>query len=397
MSKHICIAVGAAGVHALWVQSGALRWYAQAPLPDRDHLEAALCTMLSAAPRGRSRARATVVLSPRWVQTRQLQGLPAVASARTAAQLVRENEQSFFLWHGRPAMIVAQFARDRAAWAAAFDADCLDAVVRAARAARLRVVQIAPAVAAIAAAFPNERIVWPDGEDAFAIQGTLDGLADLRRVTAGATTECAPLPDLLRPIGACAYGYIPALAAAQAPHRLPLGWRPCADPARLRRRRSIANAAACIALAAATAAAAAAPSFRASLSARASERQLQGLAATRRDLASAQAELRRVSDGLDHAARFAAERGGITRLLATLSGAAPESTAILDIRVDSVEGSFTAIAPHVADLLPVLTTAEGIDAPQIIGPVSRQIIAGARLERASFRFRRPRAAHGPAR
>ena len=397
MSKHISISVGSHDVCALWIESGELRWHARAPLADRGGLNAALHTLRSAAPRALGRARVTIVLSPRWVDTKQLHGLPAVGSARLATELLRENERSFFLWHDRPATIVAQFGRDGAAWGAAFDTEFLDGLAHAVQATRLRVVDIAPAVSALAAAFPNRRLAWSCGEHAFAIQGSRDGLIHLQRQIADDNVESPSVPDLLRSLGADAARFLPAYAAAVVRRRLPLGWRPGADPVRLRRQNHIVNAAACIALITAGAAAALAPGLRAVLLTKASERELQRLSVTQRELASTQSELRRVSDALDGAARFTADRGAVTRMLAAFSEAAPESTAILDIRVDSVEGSFTAIAPRVAELLPALATADGIVAPQITGAVARQTIVGARLERASFRFHRALARREPAR
>jgi hypothetical protein len=65
-------------------------------------------------------------------------------------------------------------------------------------------------------------------------------------------------------------------------------------------------------------------------------------------------------------------------------------TAMLTFHVDSVEGAFTAIAPHVADVLPELANAREIVEPRIVGSVTREVLGGVHVERASFRFRRLR-------
>ena len=52
--------------------------------------------------------------------------------------------------------------------------------------------------------------------------------------------------------------------------------------------------------------------------------------------------------------------------------------------------SFVAIAPHVADVLPELVSVEEVSGPRIVGSVTREVIGGARVERAAFRFRRAR-------
>ena len=394
MSKQISIAVGANEVWALWVQSGTLRWHAQSALSNARGVDDALRTLLASAPPALSRARATVVLSPRWVQTKQLNGLPAVGPPRVVAQLLRENEQAFFLWSGRRSTVVTHRRADGTVYGAAFDAECLDAVLRAVRAARLRVLQIAPSVAAIAAALPDQTFVWSDGEQSFELNATRDGFARIRRTPERQSSEPAPIPDLLRPIGEEAGQFLPAYAAAVARGRLPLAWRPREEPGRSRARANVATAAACAALLVSTGAAAIAPGLRAASSRHASERELRRLQVDQQHLAATQSELRRVSDALDGSGRSIFGRGRITRTFGALSAAIPESTAILDIRFDSVEGTFSAIAPNVADVLPALADVGEIVAPQIVGSVTRETIAGVRLERAAFRFRRPRSTKG---
>jgi len=133
-----------------------------------------------------------------------------------------------------------------------------------------------------------------------------------------------------------------------------------------------------------------APGIRAARYARAWKRELSRTRATQTELARVQSDLRRVSEALDRIAAYGAGRGGITRALASLSRSLPDSTAILTIHLDSANGSFTAISPHVTDVLPALDDTESIVAPRIVGSLTRDVIAGATLERAAFRFRRPR-------
>jgi hypothetical protein len=391
MSKHISIAVGATELRGLWLQSGTLRWHARSTLPDARGLEDSLRTLLASSPRVLRGARVTLVLSPRWVQTKQLHGLPAMQSARLTAQLLQENEQAFFLWSGCPSTVVVEQTHDGCAWGAALDTEFLGALVRAVRSARLRIVEIVPSVAAIAAAFPAQAIGWSDGAQSYEIQGSRAGIAELRRVLGGRPPQTAAIPDVLSPIGGDAPSFLPAYAAAVAGHRLPLAWRPRADPARLLRRRRFAQALACVALVGAGTAAAVAPAVRATTSTRDADRELRRLRVVQQDLVATQSELRRVSEVLDRVARFVVDRGRITRTVGALSEAMPESTAILDLRLDSVEGSFSAYAPSVTDVLPALADVGDIAEPRIVGSVTRETVAGVRLERAAFRFRRAHA------
>ena len=394
MKRRIAVEIGAKELRAVWIESGALRWHARAALPDASVLPEALSALLSTRPRVLARARAIVALSPRWVQVRQLQGLPPVGSPRVAAQLLRENEQAFFLWTGRPGTIVVHVVVGRDSWGAAFDTEFLDAITRAVQPTRLRVVEICPSVAAIGAAFPGQSVAWRDAEHCFQIRGDQDGLLELDRVLDCPNCDPLPIAGALHSMGTDAAHFVAAYAAATLRRRLPLAWRPRADPARVRRRFRLINAAACIAILGAGAAAILAPAIRAAASTREAERELQRLHGVQQQLVSVQSELRRVSDALDRIATLAVDRGKITRILGALSQATPESTAILDLPLDSTQGAFTAIAPNVADLLPALADAAEIAAPQIVGSVTRETIAGVRLERAAFRFRRPHSTTG---
>ena len=47
-------------------------------------------------------------------------------------------------------------------------------------------------------------------------------------------------------------------------------------------------------------------------------------------------------------------------------------------------------APRVTDVLPALADAGSIVAPRIVGSVTRELLGTAKLERATFRFRRAR-------
>jgi hypothetical protein len=107
------------------------------------------------------------------------------------------------------------------------------------------------------------------------------------------------------------------------------------------------------------------------------------------ELAQSESELRRVTEILNRIESFRLEREKVTRVLGDVAQAIPDSTAILTFHVDSVEGAFTAIAPHVADVLPELADVRDVIAPRIVGPVIREILGGVHVERASFRFRRP--------
>jgi len=71
------------------------------------------------------------------------------------------------------------------------------------------------------------------------------------------------------------------------------------------------------------------------------------------------------------------------------SGSSATASAIT-ARAAAAVISFTAIAPHIADVLPELASVDGLESPRIVGSVTREVIGGVHVERATFRFRRPR-------
>ena len=83
-------------------------------------------------------------------------------------------------------------------------------------------------------------------------------------------------------------------------------------------------------------------------------------------------------------------------LLGELSQALPDSTALVSLRLDSLDGTFVALSPHAADMLSELVAVPGIVGPRIVGSVTKEIVGDAQLERATVRFRRetPAAAAG---
>ena len=391
MRTRIGLSIGARDVRAVWVESGAVRWHRSVALESAARIDDALRALLDDVPRTLTRARANVVLSPAWVQVKSLCGLPPVQSRRAANQLLRQNQQAFFLWKGQPGILAdIHVDSDGGAWGAAFVPDILESLARALRARRVTLGQIAPAVSALAAVVSDSRFCWSDGADLFELETNRRELRRVRCVTSTSDVEAAPLPERLRTVGGEAGEYLAAYAAAVAPRRLPLGWRPRADAVRLRRWKRAARVAACVALLASVMFALAAPGIRAARYADAWRHELSRARAAQTELARVQSDLRRVSEALDRIAAYDAGRGGITVALASLSRSLPDSTAFLTIHLDSANGSFTAISPHVTDVLPALDDTETIVAPRIMGSVTRDVIGGATIERAAFRFRRPR-------
>jgi hypothetical protein len=379
------VAIGSREIRALLVRAGAIEWHASTGISAANDIAASLQELLTRAPRVAGGMRVTVVVSPAWVQVKPLMGLPPVKSIRLTEELLRENQQAFFLWKGSPALIAGiQVTNGGAVWGAAFDRDVVQQVTGGLRAARLSVRRVTPAVAAIVAAMANRPVLWTDGDDSFELEGDHGGMRRLNRITSNQALDPSALPATLAEIGDDALRFADAYAAAVAPRSLALTLELQPDASRTLRR-GVTVTVVC----AAAAFAAFGPGMRAREFARAAELSLGRSRALEIELAQNESELRRVTEILNRIESFRHEREKVTRILGDVAQAIPDSTAILTFHVDSVEGAFTAIAPHVADVLPELAEVREVIAPRIVGPVTRESLGGVHMERASFRFRRP--------
>jgi hypothetical protein len=384
------VAIGSREIRAVLVRAGAIEWHASTRISKDNDIAASLQELLTRAPRLTGGVRVTVVVSPAWVQVKPLMGLPPVKSIRLTEELLRENQQAFYLWKGSPALIAGiQVTNGGATWGAAFDRDVVQQITGGLRAARLSVRRVTPAVAAIVAAIANRPVLWTDGDDSFELEGDRAGIRRLNRVTFNQAADASALPATLVEIGDDALRFADAYAAAVGPRSLALSLELQPDASRrlawTRVRRVVTATAAC----AAAAFAAFGPGMRARKFARAAEVSLGRSRALEIELARNESELRRVTEILNRIESFRLEREKVTRVLGDVAEAIPDSTAMLTFHVDSVEGAFTAIAPHVADVLPELAEVREVIAPRIVGPVTRESLGGVHMERASFRFRRP--------
>jgi hypothetical protein len=335
---------------AVLISAGRIRWHDREPLPEPSVLAESFARLVERAPSYRHRANISVALGPAWVQVKRLGGLPPVGSARLVSELVRQNERSFFLWRGVPAVIpdVDIRAPDHVR-GAAFDRAAIGALETASRVARVTIRRVIPLVA----------------------------LGEL------------PAPRALAALGHDALTYAGAFAAATARRRIALAWRMRLNPTQTLRRTRAMRAASSIGIAAALAFAAFGPGVRAIRATGAAEHELARQARARRDIQGVTSDLMQVSRRLARVDAFQRERGQVTRLLAALSEATPDSTAMLAFRADSIEGGLTVIAPRIADVLPALGEVHGVVSPRIIGSITREVVGGAPVERAAIRFRLP--------
>ncbi len=392
MRARIGLEVRAGEVRAVQLDSGALTWHAVATLADPAALADVVYGLLAAAPTRRGfRPRLIVAVCFARAQVKRLSGLPALKARSQMTQLVRENAGLMFL---RTASAVAipdvHRASDGEQWSAAFDQGVVDAVAAGAARCGLRASYLVPTACVLARLYPSTSIFIEDGLTRTLLRTERGQLRDLRRTVEPGSTPA--IPEALATLEDDALGYLGAYAAALSARREPLAWKPESSLAAAKVARRTRLTLALSSLAVAGALTLAAPGLHASLFARRSATSHIGAPDPAMETARTEAELRRTTLLLENVAQFAASRGQLTRLLAELTQALPESTAIMTLRVDSAEGSFVAMSPHVTDVLSELGSIEQMIGPRIVGSVTREMVAGARVERAAFRFQRPRAA-----
>jgi hypothetical protein len=389
MTTRIGIELRESEICAVMVRRGVLRWHARAPLSGLHELSDCMDTLLASAPRRRLlRRQLHVALGPGRSQVKRLEGLPSVDHRSELTRFLRENAESLFL-RTSSAMAIpdVHVNADGASWGAALDCAAVMTVVAAARRHRAHVRLVLPTVAAFGWQVRSTRFVLSDADHH--VELTTDGseLLSVRRVREAAPPP--PLPAALQALGEDALDYVGAFAAATSTGRAPLSWIPGESPGRasgMRRARLVASS---VALALACAAAASAPAVRAAAFIHRETTSAMRARTIELEAARAESELRRTALVLSAVDAFDSRRGQIPRMLGQLSQTLPESTALVSFRIDSIEGSFVAVAPHVTDLLNELTAVDEITAVKLVGSVTREMLGGVRVERATVRFRRP--------
>ncbi|WP_420127344.1 hypothetical protein [Longimicrobium sp.] len=388
MTVSLGIAVGTDRIRAVALRAGRIVAATEAEVGAGDSLAAAVAELIAgvALPRF-PRPRVVAALGPSLAQTRRIAGLPPLEDPRLVAQVVREGAGKFFLRNGVPLVTTGvRIVEPGTVWAAALDERAVRAVEAGCRTAGVRVDRFVPTVAVLGRGLGGEHLVWPDGGAVAEVRLREGELHSVRRVAA-AQVAGAPPPaavPALAWLGEHGWRFADAYGAAALPPYEAMVHRPSGAAAgdvptwRL--------AAAGCALAAALAFAAVAPALRAM---GAEDRAMARIAAVqdrRRVAADTERELARVTEALAEAAAFDVGRYSPTLLLADLTAALPAGSAIVAFRADTAGGSVVALAPRAAAVVRPLEKVPGLVAPEIVGPVTREALAGRELERVTVRF-----------
>lgn len=300
-------------------------WHGESDVAPDASVEDALSRVLGSAPAAvRSGATLVAALGPAFARVKRLGGMSHIVDATVMRDVLRSNPDRFFVRRGDASVSLIPWRSRDSWWAAALD----DAMVGAA-------------------------------------QRTCDTVG-IRLI--GCIAASPDYPD--------------AAAAVRCPHDAPFLRR--VDDRRGQRLRRLALLAACVLGAVG---ALAAPAAKAELRLRRDTRELDSL---RSSVDRWLPEARRLQDangGLAQVARFARHDRSMTGLLTMLSSALPESTAVVTLRVDSLGGSLLLVSAAAASVVPRLAAARGITDVRVSGPLTREDIAGAQVQRIALRFR----------
>lgn len=390
MSLRIGLGVGLTEIRALALEDGKVVWHAARALDGIGAVEGTVAALLSARPRRRLRsARVVAALSPALSHTKKLAGLPPTADKDVVTRLVRANATRFFL-RAETATSAPVVYRNGTWWGAVFHGDVLAGIERAcargARGSRLTFVGCIPTVAALASFCRDGAASSSDGRSSLSIQVSKGMWLDVRR---GAVEEGGPatLPPSLARLGDDAPRFADAFAAAAIEAHAPLLLRvgeqhAFARPLVLRR------AALVFCCTAALVGSLVSRGLKASLQYSRDRAQLAAAAPRGAEWAQASQQLAQSTDALAELARFLRMRDPVVPLVAGMSKALPDSTAVVSLRIDSAGGTMTVISTAAAEVIPALESLRGIASATMSGSVSRESVAGARVQRVAIRFRR---------
>jgi hypothetical protein len=397
VSARVGISIRRNACAAVVVRRGRIRWRESAEREANAPIAPALTALLARMPlRRRGRVAVGIALGASDSQVKRITGLPQSMRADAAARLVRENASSFFLRSSpRLATTGVEPAGDGPSWCAALDGSLVDELVHVLRGAGFKALVFLPEALGVAMiAKPGGHRI-DDGD--VAAEFSTDERRAFTRFTRIAYEESratppddGELPAALRTLGENARRYAAALGAASRMGDRALVWRPPPDPRSMRRWRRVRLVASATLLAASAISALIAPGVRASRDAAAAitladRRRVSGVDASRTE-----SQLRRITASLDRVERFESRRGDLPLLLGELARMLPDSTAMLSVRIDTVEVNVSVLTAHAADVVAELANVAGVASPRIVGSVVRDASTRVALERATIRFRHRR-------
>ena len=389
----IGLSVASEGIRAVGVRAAQVEWAIHAVRTPSEDLAAQIVRLLRRAKLPTwPRPIVMAAIGPSASQTKLLTGLPAISDVSALNAIVRENVPRFFLRNGIPLVMGGvQVEAPGSLWATALEAPVVRDIETACGTLGLRVRLIATSLVALTCSLEDQRVEWRDGEVRTELTIGNHRLRATRRLPPGGEAEPhEPVEPVLVPelraLGAEAWQYADAYGATQLSGGEALALRSDAgelDSKAAHREVRIAA----IALVMAIAVAVITPISALALRASRTSRELAVIAPRARQEERAEVDLWRISEALTEIELFDRSRRSPTQLLAQLTRALPEGSMLVTARIDSLGGAVVVLAPHAASTLASLDSLAGIAAPQIVGPVTKEVLGSRELERATVQFR----------
>lgn len=387
----IGLGIGRDAVRAVALRRGRIAWAVERARGD-EPLVRTIGLLLADAPLPRwPRARVIAAVGPSHAQTKRLSGIPPWENVSQLDDMIRESTARFFLKNGVPLLTIWKAAGEGAPWGAALEAPVLDAIEEACRTRGVTLKAIVPTVAALGAAADLTngagQVSWSDGDLILDIAFRDGELAAVRRTAQFVlTSEQRESFAATSELGQDGSRFADALGAARTRRDAVLAWRGrrSSQSGPLPRWRITLAAMAAVL---AGAAMLAVPGVLARVAERAAVQRLTAIAPARRDVAFAERELVKLTSALGEVAAFDASRYPMPLFLADVTRAMPDQSAIVSLRLTRDAGNLVALSPRAAALLVKLEAIPGIAGAEIVGPVTREVLADKTLERVTIRFR----------
>jgi len=393
--ERIGLSIATQRVHAVLIRRDTIVWRDSVSLDIPPLLSPAVNSLLSRCPcrSQRARRRVTVAVGMAFAQVKRLVGLPRLGRA-DLQKLVDVGVSRFFVTAAPVVVAPVRLTGDGVVWAAILDRGALHEAQVGAEAAGCRIGSFVPAVAVLGGAAASRTVRWVDSSQYAELEYDDEGrLTGLSRGLATSTDDAVlSASQTLAALGSDAAVYAAAYAAACASAGQHLSVR----TARRGNRGQVAAwrvATAATMCAVAMAVALWFPVMRARRDAAQSRTALATLGAKYRTAVSMERDIAAIDAQVHEVAEFINARSSATPLLRSLSEVLPAGVSLVTFRLDTTVANVVVLAPHAAALLPLLDKQPGISGAEILGAVSRELIAGRDLERASFRFRVNRTLH----
>ena len=393
MTTRIGLALARDAVRAVAVRRRRILWAAEAPLEPGAALDAAIRSLLAAAPVPRfPRPVLSAAIGPQASQVRLVAGLPDIQDSETLAAFIREGAASFFLKNGeRLITSVARSAGVGVALAAAIDEPCVEVVRDVCRARGWRFGFIAPVPVALAHALTEQFFTWTDGAVVLEVtrsEGSIESVRTRPTCAAESTfTPPQPVPELAS-LGADALRYADAYGAAASEAVPALALDAAAagfwTESEARRRLVLPG----LVLVVGVAAVLLSPLAAAWSASRAEARVARVRADQWQAVVSALAQLDRVTAILQDFHGFAESRSSVTRVLGELTRALPQGSVLVSLELGDTQGQIVALSSNPAAVLAAVERLPGARSVELVGPVRRETVAASEVQRVAVSWRR---------